>query len=570
MATPNLGSRKSYQPSGLVSWGGFIPLAILALIASALIAGLLYFLFTVGFYLVIIAPAIAGLGAAGMVMLAVQRGRCRSAFVAGLLGAAAGITLYLGYFYVGMVSAIGLENAGQFSVLPTYIRLRMQTDVVRDVHSPTPEPGREEPTSGQAFKNWAFFGIEFVMVIIIPCGMGMHWARRAYCEKCQTWMNRETTTFKPEIGPAFVEALRIASAQSLAALFTSPPKLGAPNTAVAVDYCLNRKEGRSIDCPVYLSIKQVTSSSKGAATDPFKNTIGKIVVDRTLVEQTEIAALLTRFTSLEKAAGTTAAKALEDFHVEVKTKQQVLADIKPVDPLFAGKVLTTKHKLIGSALIIAPLLGCFGCFFLAIYGCMIAFPARIPAGGVSAATSLSGKFLIGFGSIGGIGGFVMLLTGIDYFATRYIRRVTMREFARRPHPLVKASDPGAHFTQVIPRANWGKVKLDDASDIGFLRVDREHGELLFEGDNECYRIRGEAIVSCDVELFISGQGSHGATKLYRVVLQVNDPSGIKEIPIAQRGNVGKYRAKKRAKWAQDLQQEIQGLMGASATAPRMA
>jgi hypothetical protein len=311
----------------------------------------------------------------------------------------------------------------------------------------------------------------------------------------------------------------------------------------------------------------VITSVKGANADSFKNA-GKLLVSQAALDQSEIAAVLSRFSSLEKAAGTTAAKALEDLQVEVKSAQQlVFADIKPVDPLFAGKVLTTRTKLIGSGLVIVTALGWFVFVLLALFGGLKAFPAQPPAGGVSAGTRLFGEFLLGLGTIGGISGFVMMLTYPGYFATRYVRGVIMREFGRRPHPLVKSDDPGAKLIDIVPRANWGKIKLDDASDIGFLRVDREHGELLFEGDNECYRIRGEAIVSCDIEIFISGQGSHAATKLYRVVLQVNHSSGLRELPIAQRGNSGKFRAKNREKWARQLQREIQGLMGASAATP---
>ncbi|MDB6065479.1 MAG: hypothetical protein JWR26_1687 [Pedosphaera sp.] len=568
MATPNLGGRKFYHNSGRVNWARFVPMSLLVITASMLLAAGLFLLFKVGLYFVVFVPVIAGVATGGMVMLAVRKGHCRGSLVAGLLAAVAGVTVYLGSFYVGMVYQTGWENATDLAMFPRYIRFRMATDVVRDEHSPAHDSSPDAPSPEGSYFNWARFFFEFGLVLAFPIGMGISQARRPYCEKCQTWMITETTTFKPEIGPAFVEALRINSVQSLAALFTSPPKLGAPNTAVAVNYCLNRKEGRSTDCAVYLSIKQVAVASKGATMDPFKNAKGKLLVNQTSMEQPEIAALLTRFASLEKAAGTTAAKALEDLHVEVKSmQQQVCADIKPVDPLFAGKVLTTKTKLIGSGLVIAILVGCIAFIAMAVVGAMTAFPDHPPVGGVSTLAKVFGEVLIGLGSIGGMWAFVLALTRPDYFATRYVRGVTMHQFARRPHPLVKPDDAGVLFVQIIPRANWGKVKLDDASDIGFLRVDREHGELLFEGDNEYYRIRGEAIVSCDVELFISGEGSHGATKLYRVVLQVNDVSGLREIPIAQRGNVGKYRAKNRAKWARDLQQEIQGLMGASALTP---
>ena len=154
----------------------------------------------------------------------------------------------------------------------------------------------------------------------------------------------------------------------------------------------------------------------------------------------------------------------------------------------------------------------------------------------------------------------VLFIAPDFLVARYIRGVTLRELKRRPRPLVRTDDPGALFVQVIPRANWAKLKLLDCTDIGFLRADPQRHELLFEGDKECYRIPADAIVSCDVELFVAGEGSHGATKLYRVVLQLNHASGnFLEIPFAQRGNSGKLRAKTRLKWAQDLQQSISAL-----------
>src|SRR4051794_29133519 len=112
-----LTGRNFFQPSGKVNWVRFIPWAALAWIVSVAGAVLLHFLFKWGFYFVIFVPLLLSLAVGGVVFLAVQRGHCRSRFSAGLFGVLAGTTLYLGYYYVGMVSAVGLENADKFEFL---------------------------------------------------------------------------------------------------------------------------------------------------------------------------------------------------------------------------------------------------------------------------------------------------------------------------------------------------------------------------------------------------------------------------------------------------------------------
>lgn len=557
----SLGARKSYLSSGKVNWVHFIPWAALAWATSALLAVLLYFLFRWGFYFVVIVPIVVSLLVAGMVALAIKKGHCRSRVAGGLLGLLTGITLYLGYYYVGMVGALGIESAGHFELLPRYISFRMATDVVRDMNAPDRDKAEDEPKAGNGVKNWVIFTLEFGCVLFFACAAGIRKSSKTYCEPCQQWMDREVTLFKPEIGPGFVEALRIGSVQSLAALFTSPQKVGMPQTAAALDYCSNLKTSRSTLCPVYLSIKQVTAAFKGATLDPFESSKGRMLVRRTRISPEEMPALLPRFPFLERVTGTTAGDALKQLGVEIKPAgPMAMAEIKPVDPVFAGKVLTTKTALIGTGFTMLSLLTVFGSIGLAFLGGSLAFPNHPSAAGVLSAMKLSGEIIIGLGVALFFGNLVMILTAPDYFATRYISRLVRREFARRPNHLVDPKDPTARLVQIIPRANWGKLKLEDAGDIGFLRVDKERGEVLFEGDKEYYRISAAAITSCEVERFVAGEGTHGATTFYRLVLQANVPAGFWEAPIAPRGGAGKFRAKKREKWAREMRQAIQEIM----------
>src|SRR5690349_24714506 len=92
-----------FKPSGSVRWASFLPWLIVPLGLAAGLAGVLFWLFHVGHYYVLIVPAMAALGVAACLKLAVNKGHCRSRLVAGAAGACAGIVLYLGYYYCGMV-----------------------------------------------------------------------------------------------------------------------------------------------------------------------------------------------------------------------------------------------------------------------------------------------------------------------------------------------------------------------------------------------------------------------------------------------------------------------------------
>jgi len=560
MGKGSLIGRSSFQSSGKVNWVRFIPFAALAWIVSAVLAVLLFFLFLWGIYLVLLVPLIFGLGVGGMVMLAVHRGDCRNRLIASVLGVLTGATLYLGYYYVGMVHDLGPFYADRIDLLPRYIAFRMKTQVIRDVHSPSDEP-RRKPDSFSHGSNWVFFALEFGLVLALATGPGFRRAAKPYCEKCQLWTKREVSQFKPELGPGFVEALRQGAVQSLAALFTSPRKAAAPNTTVALDLCPNLKSGKTTDCSVYLSVKQVLENAKGAVLDAFDQAKGKLLARQVIINAEELPALLPAFSVLETVTGTTAAAVLEELQVKAPdTVVGVFADITPVDTAYRGRVLTTKTKLIGNAFMLLLILGVFGPIGLCLLGGAIGFPDHPPVGGVSPETKLLGEFIIGLGIAWFVANGIMLFTAPDYFSTRYLRGVIRREFGRRPQHLVSPSDPKSHFVQVVPRANWGKIKLDDASDVGFMRIDEKNGKVLFEGDNEYYRIPVASITSCEVERFVVSQGTHGATAYYRLVIAANHPSGFWEAPIAPRGGSGKFRARKRKKWAEDMDRRVKALM----------
>jgi hypothetical protein len=71
---------------------------------------------------------------------------------------------------------------------------------------------------------------------------------------------------------------------------------------------------------------------------------------------------------------------------------------------------------------------------------------------------------------------------------------TWRAFELRPNSAVDLNDPDLFFVDIIPRINWGKMMMENASDIGFLELDKKRRELVFEGDRERYWIPVESIL----------------------------------------------------------------------------
>jgi hypothetical protein len=81
----------------------------------------------------------------------------------------------------------------------------------------------------------------------------------------------------------------------------------------------------------------------------------------------------------------------------------------------------------------------------------------------------------------------------------YFRQLAATTISRRIAPFVDPRDSESAFVEIVPRAHWGTVMLDTATEVEFLYVDVENRELLFEGNRERWRMPAQAITSCEVE-----------------------------------------------------------------------
>lgn len=237
-----------------------------------------------------------------------------------------------------------------------------------------------------------------------------------------------------------------------------------------------------------------------------------------------------------------------------------MADIRSVESAFAGKVLTRRNALIGTAWALAALLFLFGGIGLAAWGGITAFPDDKSGKTASPETKAFGIAALAAGGLLFLSSAVFFLVNPTYLGNRYLLKVVRREFARRTGCVVDPHDPEASFVEVVPKLNWGKMTLENASDVGFLRIDKSRREVLFEGDRERWRIPAAAIISCEVDFFVEGQGTHAATKVFYTVLRARRPGQFWEAPIRERSSgTGIFRSGRRRKAAEGLCASIRGL-----------
>jgi hypothetical protein len=556
--------RVYFPKSSGVNWGVFLTWLVVPFGLAGLLAGLLFWLFSVGHYYIIIMPAVAALAVGGCLKLAIGKGHCRNRPVAIAAGVCAGLLLYLGYYYCGMVYHFGPAAARRPDLLPDYIRMRIQTDVLRDAH----DSRRDNDTArrkGSAFINWGVFAVETVIVLGFTTAAGLARARKSYCEICRQWMVREITHFDPAQTEGLMAAFRSSSARALAGLGAQPAFATFPCAMLAVEYCPSVRDGRARDCPVYASLKRVTSAvGSNQFLDAFDSSQGKVLIRSLQLNPDEVAALGSRFKVFESLAGRAAVTALmPEAAAEEKPAAAAGAfvDVRPVEADCAGRVLTKRNAIIGTALTFAAVLLLFAGPGLAAWGGITAFPDDKSSGEVSPERKAAGIAALSLGGVLFFATAAFFFVNPTWLGNRYLLKTVQREFARRAGCLVDLHDPDALFVEIVPKLNWGKLGWENARDVGFLRVDKARREILFEGDQERWRIPAAAITHCDVEFFVEGQGTHAATKIFYVVLRARHPSEFWEAPIRERTGMGLFRSGQRKKSAIRLCEAIRAIQG---------
>jgi hypothetical protein len=328
------------------------------------------------------------------------------------------------------------------------------------------------------------------------------------------------------------------------------------------------KEGRSRDCPTYISGKSVTMAPKRAVLDSFEQSKGKFLVRAMQLNSDELAALAPRIKVFETIAGRSAVSALmpEPEAVNIAQASEVTyAEITRLPEDQAGKVLARKTILVASIFSFVVLIGFFASLGLVLWGVLTAFPDHPPLEGVSPGAKSFGITLIIGGGAWFCVSLAVALIDPSFMGNRYVRKVLHQELERRTSPIVDKYDPNALFVEFVPKTNWGKLMLDNASDVGLMVVDEQKREIRFEGDKERWRIPASAITYCEFEVFVQQQG-HVKSRLYYAVVRANHRDGFWEAPIRPRGKLGIFSGR-RKKATRQLFEAIQKIRGVAQVAP---
>jgi hypothetical protein len=527
--------RSAYRPSGRVHGPVFVALTMLTLLTAVVMAGLLYLAFHAGIYLLGIAPLVATLPVAGMAYWAVGASHCRSRALAGLLGLVAGLVVYFGYYHLDLLSWIGFGHAHRLDLLPRYVLFRVHTDVVRDVGHGQINQQPQNPDTVQLVFRWFFFGMDLAVAAGVPLGVAVARAARAYSEEHGCWMTREIVACRPECADLLLDALTTHDHEAFAEALTPAVNQNHGYAELALDVVPAAVERPTLG-EVYLTLAEV-----GPAVANANRRHRKVLARRWRLDLEEAAAVAARFASVGAAfSGPPAATSPSLPAAGALTERPVSTAVvvTPIPPPYGRTVLTRGHLLVGAVLAALPFVlstgGGFGLLGLGVY-----------LGEDAGIAGMIALLLGGLASFGG-GAWFMIYFG-DYLPSRYLYRLSVTALRNRPETLVSPDDPSAVYIQVIPRRNWGKVMLENATDLGFLKADEAAGCLLYEGDAERWRIPVASILSCEVEGFVVGEGAQGGQPFFVAVLRADMGGQVWEAPFTRRHV---YRGRRGAKQRQ--------------------
>jgi hypothetical protein len=105
----------------------------------------------------------------------------------------------------------------------------------------------------------------------------------------------------------------------------------------------------------------------------------------------------------------------------------------------------------------------------------------------------------------------------------------------RPQAWLDPRDPEAVFIDVIPRPNWGKAMVRNATDSGLLAVDELSRCVLFEGDQQRWKLPAASLISAEVESYRPAghvEGRDGEV-FYVTVIRANVGGQVWEAPVSK-------------------------------------
>lgn len=543
MEVANRSGRRNYTGDSAVLWPAFLPLLLIVYAFALILAGVLYFLLLKGWYIIIFAPIVGAALVGGGMYLAISIGRCRNRIVGAVAGFIAGVLLYGGSYYIGLIDTFGIEAASAPELLPKYVKFRVRTDEMRDLSSPSRGPQNADG----GFMGWYLLGTEALAVLLITTIFGWGSASRAYCTRCRKWMKQQVLTFPAGSGSAILDALNMRRVEEILKLPTMPASSNSPCTGVSIEYC-GAKPG-TMPCPVWVSVRDLRSGA--TAKSGFHTGFGRTMARRWELAPDEVAMLAYRAPALSTAT-TAAAPAVIEAPKPAKgeTATEQIA-IEKVSGPKGNRILTRGNIILTNLFGILPIVVVIlGILLLAFGGTMM------EKKGGGEAQRVTGIIMMIAGGAVALAGVIAVFMKLG---TAYFRRLCRKVIGSRGDAIVRPTDPDVMFVEIVPPQNFGKVMLETATDIGYLRIDNGNRQVLFEGDKERIRIPAGAIISSVVGEHTVGQGASQTSYFYVMMRVRNIPVAWENAIVPRMGGASVFGRGKARRKMEQLNERIKQL-----------
>lgn len=512
----------SYRPSGRMPFSGWGPLLGLWGLAAAS-GGIEAFIYSSKPFMAWLIVMALGMwiGFAGTFFI--RWARCRNRWIALLVGLAAGVLLLATGWAIDRHMERGAADESTFL---EYMMWRVETGKHVGLADDSGDPARLDGL--QLMASWAGFFTQVLITLFLTTLLPWRTVRTdPYCEACAAWMTRDIFALDADEGGAELAAgaVRDGRLHELLEARSEPYNPGAVATLVAVHACpdgrgCGRAEG-------WASIDEADGSpSLAGHFHPSNVFFGRITMELGRIEPRDLAAMLPRLASSRDGAAFLSESSLSEL-LEDEGASKIApgeAMIEDVRDRTAGAVLGKRSLVMTLLFQLIPLFaifgGLFGLYFLIDLEILGALGAPL-------------AWLVGAALV-----FIVILFFRDVnFFEGLLPYLEMKGSLRsRADRLVEPDDPGAYFVDVIPRANWGRTMLENASDIGFLKVDAEGERLLFEGDRQRYRIPVTRIIAFELTHLGASVKTAGIETTQRpvLVLHVDDGGRSIEMPLVLR------------------------------------
>jgi hypothetical protein len=373
---------------------------------------------------------------------------------------------------------------------------------------------------------------------LAPLFFGWIRASRPFSEKAQRWLHEHVFSVDPEDAHEIVQALGEADVQLLAdCVRPIPLQMMSKRGEVRLYYLPDEPT-----TPVYLTVRIVDGR-------PWTIGLPRRMATRVRLTAYEAAVLAERLRLPRARFGV--------LEVEpVLEESRPAAPAAAIEDLPAAKVGRARDRrilIVLTAVALTPL--ALALLIAAALGTYVALNWSDLGAGTRA-----GAAVVALAAL--FAAFHLTALYGDYLPLRIQRHLIAAAIERRATPLVRPDNPDAIYIAIVPRKNWGRMMLDNSTDVGLLTTDAERRLLLFEGTRQRWRIPADSIESCELDEHAIGVPDPKERNVFPVVvLRVSRVGGTWEAPLsAMRTTLRRPTAHEKRQRCRQLRKRIREIL----------